>query len=96
MERPPGTVAEGDLALHVLQEVDGLVGAAARARRDGDPGHVAGVGGDGHVRLQGVSLADQLGCYSFSGVVQLSDGHFSCFNLLQIVTCVNKLHTTLI
>ena len=77
MERPPGTVAEGDLALHVLQEVDGLVGAAARARRDGDPGHVAGVGGDGHVRLQGVRLADQLqGGYSVMSR--------ACLNLVKV------------
>ena len=60
MEGPPGTVAERDLALDVLEEADGLLGAAARARRDGDPGAGGGVGGDGHVRLQGVRLADQL------------------------------------
>ena len=64
MERPPGTVTQGDLALDVLKEVDALVGASARACRYGDPGNVIGVGGDGHVRLEGIRLTDELGCYS--------------------------------
>ena len=44
----------------MLEEADGLLGTAARARRDGDPGAGGGVRRDGHVRLKGVRLADQL------------------------------------
>ncbi len=61
VEGAPRRELQRDLALDVLQVPDLLGGSLAGRRRDGHPGHVfVAHGGDRHVRLQRVGLADEL------------------------------------